>query len=530
MKTKRTRRIHVLNLTLALVCMLWPAARAAQAGCGCEKPPPNLASVRPNATYAGTKVALFSPSFVVGQVYSVDFLSGTTSARATVTATVTSRRDLADAKYKPTLSLTVPALPLGPTRINVHLSNLTTNVLVITDDAFTVVPQPVALPQDLGTGTYPNFTAAIGRDGTFYISLDMTAIGLPRLFRAQAKGYPLSFTNDDVTFYNTQGFLMQLLTANMPGLWSITSANSTVDSDLLMYSRHEFDTYYLQHAERQPHQIVNDDWHLDGTRHVDHNHLILAIGGVLPNGVLPVPGATPAFTLVMERYSLFSNGLVGSSSVSMSGTCSTDSPSIDAYMPGSATPQNQGDVFTNGKLSLSNKATVNGNATAATFSVSGNSVITGTTTALTQPMVFMPVKIPVGLPSLGTISLSGTSRQLNGPGSFLVGDLMLKNYAQLNVNNSAGPVTLYVTGQVSLSGGASITVTDPNPEKFAIYVASTKSVTLTGGSTAFNGVVYAPTSTLSLTGSGQFFGSFVAGALQSSGDTKIHYDTALRAP
>src|SRR5262249_10450956 len=161
-----------------------------------------------------------------------------------------------------------------------------------------------------------------------------------RVFRAQAKGYPLTFTNYDVTFYNTQGFLMQMLKTNMPGLWKITSANSGTDSDVLVYSRHEFDTYFLQHAERQPHQIVNDDWHLDGPGHVDHNHLILAIGGVLANGSLPVPGATPKFTLVFERYSLFSQGLVASNSISMGSSVSTD-----AYGPGSALPIPDGDVL-----------------------------------------------------------------------------------------------------------------------------------------------------------------------------------------
>src|SRR5437867_2005000 len=104
-RRERSGRTRVLNVTvtLALACTLFTTARAAHAGCGCQKPPPELASVRPNATYAGAKVALFSPSFSVGQTYYVDFVSGTTTTRATVSATVVSRRDLADAVYKPQL-------------------------------------------------------------------------------------------------------------------------------------------------------------------------------------------------------------------------------------------------------------------------------------------------------------------------------------------------------------------------------------------------------------------------------------------
>src|SRR2546426_7602024 len=118
-KSSRRTRVPSLTVMLALACTLFTSARAAHAGCGCQKPPPDLASVRPNATYAGATVTLFSPIFLVGQIYSVDFISGTTSARATVTATVVSRRDLADTLYKPQLRLAVPNLPLGPTSISV---------------------------------------------------------------------------------------------------------------------------------------------------------------------------------------------------------------------------------------------------------------------------------------------------------------------------------------------------------------------------------------------------------------------------
>src|SRR5438876_12261058 len=93
-RRKNSRRTRVLSVavTLALACTVFTSARAAHAGCGCQKPPPDLASVRPNATYVGAKVALFSSSFTVGQTYNVDFISGTTTTKVTVSATVVSRR------------------------------------------------------------------------------------------------------------------------------------------------------------------------------------------------------------------------------------------------------------------------------------------------------------------------------------------------------------------------------------------------------------------------------------------------------
>jgi len=210
-------RVFDLALTLVVACATVSIpALPAHAGCGCQKAPPELASVRPNATYAGTQLSLFDARFVAGQAYDVDFLSGTTSSTATVATTAVSRRDLADGAVKPQVVVTLPTLPLGPTAIRVRSG--ATTLFTLSDAAFTVVPQPVAVPETLGGASYANYRAAIGRDGTFYVSLDMSAVKLPRLFRAQAQGYPLVFASDAVAFYNTQGFLMQLLDETMAGL------------------------------------------------------------------------------------------------------------------------------------------------------------------------------------------------------------------------------------------------------------------------------------------------------------------------
>ena len=40
-----------------------------EAGCGCDKPPPEPAAVRPQATYAGTEVTLFHSDLQSGQDY-----------------------------------------------------------------------------------------------------------------------------------------------------------------------------------------------------------------------------------------------------------------------------------------------------------------------------------------------------------------------------------------------------------------------------------------------------------------------------
>jgi len=524
------RRATIASLgLLALVAAL--AVPPAWAGCGCEKPPPPPAAVRPSVAYSGAALTLFGPSLQTGHSYTVTFSSGTTQATASVTSTVVSRRDLADGVVRPQLVLQVPALPLGPTRIAVTDPTSGTSVLTADDASFTVAPQPVAIPGDYGKYRWPGFQAAVGRDGVVYIALDLTAVSTPIVFEAQAFGYPLRFSSDDVVFENIQGFLMQLLVQNstsgvepIPGMFVFPAENAAQDSDALHYSRHEFATYFLQHQERQPHALdpTDPNWHVDGSRHVDHNHLILAIMGHMPDGSLPAPGATPAFDLSAANYSLFYQGLVGESSVTM-----TASTTIDSYTPGTSGFGSDGDVFTNGTLSISKKARIAGDATAASFDVSDNAQITGQQIPLREPATFMDIKVPTLLPDLGAIDLNGGGQTIVGPGSFLVSAMRL-NKAALYVDNTAGPVTLYVTGPVEFRGGSTITLADPDPERFAVYLAGTSPVNLTGVDSTFHGVIYAPYSPLTITNNGEFFGAFVADRLRLGKSAAVHYWSALR--
>ncbi len=171
---------------------------------------------------------------------------------------------------------------------------------------------------------------------------------------------------------------------------------------------------------------------------------------------------------------------------------------------------------------------MNGSLTGASLNVSPNATITGARFLLTSVPSFMEVKIPTGLPDLGRIDVRGGAYTIPGPGSFTASGISLTNGALLSIDNSAGPVTLYVTGPVTMGVDARITVQNPDPEEFAVYVQGKSPVSLRGdAASSFYGVLYAPASTVTIGTGGSFYGAFVGATVQGGG--RIHYAASLRS-
>ena len=116
--------------------------------------------------------------------------------------------------------------------------------------------------------------------------VDISAISAHMIFSGLAVTYPLLFNAQDIVIYNDQGFLMQLLGPDQ-SMYAITDPAGTPNSLELTYDRHEFQTYRDQHAHLGGLGLdpTDPDWRTDGTYHVDHDHLILAIRGVVENVV-----------------------------------------------------------------------------------------------------------------------------------------------------------------------------------------------------------------------------------------------------
>ena len=284
-------------MVAALAIGLSPSLDAgAHASCGCDKPPPPRASVRPFAGFPDQGITLFDDRFVRGDRYTVLFESRDGSqdwsrGRAVV------KRDFADGAQRPQLRVDVGNLPFGPARISVY-DNSDRLVFALSDDQFTVIAPPIALHDFTETLTRDGYQTGIGADGTIYIAVDTSAVSDATTYSGFAVGYPLRFDSRNVAFFNAQGFLMGFLDPKMPGLFNISTEDENT-SAALRYWRHEFRTYKEEHRKRDERRSADGEWHVDGTPHVDNYQMIVAISGLLANGEHPTPGATPAFRLVV---------------------------------------------------------------------------------------------------------------------------------------------------------------------------------------------------------------------------------------
>ena len=202
--------------------------------------------------------------------------------------------------------------------------------------------------------------------------------------------------------------------------------------------------------------------------------LFWALTGQLSGGALPEPGMTRKFELRLLTASLFSVGLLGRDSVDISGAVVT-----------------KGDVLSNGAITISDSTVVNGDVTGASVTLRGKGHVKSRGHNITSPAKPPdPSNMPQLATDLGSISLTGNQTLTLEPGTYNLSGLN-PQLSQLIISNVHEAVTLYVTGNVEVSGAASIRTTATGPEDFSLYVQGNNNVTLVSNG-AFYGLIYAP--------------------------------------
>jgi hypothetical protein len=184
-------------------------------------------------------------------------------------------------------------------------------------------------------------------------------------------------------------------------------------------------------------------------------------------------------------------------------------------------------VATNGYISMTGSSTIQGDAYAGTGKISGGKV-TGNRNTLSSPLVYPPAQggniasnndnlraIPSSAVASGSIRLSGQQTVTLPAGKYYFKDIILTGGSTLICT---GPVEIYLTGSLSLTGN---TITADNlPDNLKIFVLGSGKVSLTG-TTGVYANVYAPTSPITLTGNGDITGSLVGRSISVTGNARV---------
>jgi hypothetical protein len=302
MNVRRPYRWRVL-VGLILMSFALCLRAVAYAGCGCDKPPPKPAAVIPAVAYRGLNVTLYDAAFQPGQVWSVQFTSGASSA--VVSAKVVNRRNITDPTgqtYTPQLVVPVPGVMPGPTSIQAKWSSL---LVAVPATSFVVTGAPLSLAELSSQSDVASLTMAAGTDGTLYVPVaGLGTVCAPIEVDANLPQYPLRFGAGQVTIVNWQGYVIDTLTSASSNHYRFTPSSDS-QSDQLSYFRHSFQQYCKDHLPGGRKQVDPDDpnWHLDGTPHVDYSALFFEISGTV-YGSQPTPGFVAQEAVVNTLLSL----------------------------------------------------------------------------------------------------------------------------------------------------------------------------------------------------------------------------------
>jgi hypothetical protein len=122
----------------------------------------------------------------------------------------------------------------------------------------------------------------------------------------------------------------------------------------------------------------------------------------------------------------------------------------------------------------------------------------------------------------GNLLLDGTKQLDLPPGTYYLNNFILAGQAVLNVS---GTTTIYLTGNLSRSGGCLVGNSTKKPANLQFLM--TGGTALVTSENDFYGVIYAPNSDVTIDGSADYFGAAVGKTLSLTGSGKGHYDESL---
>lgn len=254
-------------------------------------------------------------------------------------------------------------------------------------------------------------------------------------------------------------------------------------------------------------------------------------------------GGKSSFTVTSRcvvRFNVLGYGLVGLDAVTMSG-----STTASYWANGETGALNQGNIASNGNITLGNATTVYGNTEVGVgMSVIGGNVI-GTKSTLSQPLSFPNGSASPYGPSNNNNSLIPSWAYSSGTQQFDLGanqalSLPGGNYYFSTFNMEAGatltltgPVTIYCYNSLKMNGNTTTNLNRPSNLKIVMVPNPNNGNppgTVTIGSTSsLYANIYAPQSDVSISGNGSIYGSVLGKTINMSGNGSVYYDMSLNA-
>lgn len=229
-------------------------------------------------------------------------------------------------------------------------------------------------------------------------------------------------------------------------------------------------------------------------------------------------------------------GIVGIDSVNFNGNPRTDSYDSSRGPYSASSAGNNGSVASNGNINLNGNVNIRGDARPGQgrrVVKNGNVSISGTQNPVDPALDYPPETagsavtqnnnsaIPSKYTSGGNFNVSGNQTVTFPAGTYYFKNFSMSGNADIII---AGAVTLYVNGNINLTGN--IDVLNNLPSNFRVVNVSSAGVNISGNG-ELCADVYAPRSPININGNGEFFGSLVGKSLSLSGNAKIHYDESL---
>ncbi len=278
-------------------------------------------------------------------------------------------------------------------------------------------------------------------------------------------------------------------------------------------------------------------------------------------------GARMELTLERGVDAIWRYGAFGEDSLTMDSNARVDSYDSNLgtwasqAINGSGSDQHastDGDVGSNGSVTMEQNSKVWGDATCgpnSSTTVMGNAVCTGasapSSAPFTMPTVTLP--FPVGATNVtvnttltlasGNHAIADFAAKSNsvttviGPATIVVRNFQLRSGAQFLIDNTNGPVEIFVQDDFVLGAGTTMRTDDYRPADLEINLLSDNiinpNVVVELDSLDFNsnakvfGTVLAPSAAIEINSNFELFGALIAKSVDLDSNCRIHYDEDL---